>query len=136
MNGAKYPAAVGERCERCATRADRVAADPAPLAAGEGLASCRECGDDMRIDFAAWVSDAVEILHRETRSDSLIGSTYCGRPDPRGDLEDAAESYLRGLRFPREVVRQAARRYAADELAYWQGEDEGGYVYHVDAWPG
>ena len=89
-----------------------------------------------------WVADALELLWGEFRHDSLRASHYTdcqpledGEHDRvRLELEDAAEQYLRGevlyLRgqvspireepvYPAEVVREAARRYAAGELASW-----------------
>ena len=95
-----------------------------------------------------WVADALELLWGEFRHDSLRASYYTDyQPLEDGDrdrvrwaLEDAAEKYLRGelssicqrqrierrvldAVYSAEVVREAARRYAAHEVASWEAAE-------------
>ena len=95
-----------------------------------------------------WVADALELLWGEFRHDtkrhvaSLRASYYTDRDRVRWALEDAAEKYLRGELssihqdpvYPAEVVREAARKYAAGEVASWAAEAESP-VYQVDSNP-
>lgn len=104
-------------------------------------------------DLEREVREAVEILHGEFRRDFLRASFYTDfrpfedandRERVRGELEDDAEAYLRDgedyfpegeCPYSEEVIREAAKRYAADELESWDKAD-GDNVYHADAWPG
>ena len=97
-----------------------------------------------------WVADALGLLWGEFRHDTLGAGYYTDyQPLQDGDrdrvrwaLEDAAESYLRGelssIReepvYSAEVVREAARKYAAGELASWAAEADCP-VYQVDSNP-
>ncbi len=85
------------------------------------------------------VRDALELLCAEWRDDLLRASYYTDyqplqeddRDRVRWRLEEAAEQYLRGERssirdepvYSAEVIREAARRYAADELASWDAAE-------------
>ena len=101
---------------------------------------------DIVAEFWREVREAVEILHGEFRKDCLRASFYTDfqpfadakdRERVRGELEGASEAYLReGGGYSAEVVSEAAKRYAADELKGWDKADGGGGVYCVDAWPG
>lgn len=75
------------------------------------------------------VRDALEMLAEDFRCDWLRAGYHTGYQPFRDqedaarvllELEDAAEKYLRRAGFGGEAIREAASRYAAEEVEGWR----------------